>query len=127
MCLGMGLFVFILFETFYISLTCMSISFTRLGKLSFIIFSYRFSIPCPLLFPVPHVADVGKLVVVPESLYIILTFLILFFFLLFKLGVFGFIISQISDLILYFIYSFVDFLVLFLCFLVPFFVCLFVS
>ena len=44
MCLGVGLFASILFGT--VSWTCMSISFTKLGKFSFIIFSNRFPISC---------------------------------------------------------------------------------
>ena len=42
MCLGVGLFASILFGTHCVSWTCISISFTKLGKFSFIIFSNRF-------------------------------------------------------------------------------------
>ena len=44
MCLGVFLFEPNLFGTLCASWTCMSISFTKLGKFSFIIFSYKFSI-----------------------------------------------------------------------------------
>ena len=46
MCLRGGLFASFLFGIFSASWTCVSISFTKLGKLSFIIFSNRFPIPC---------------------------------------------------------------------------------
>ena len=48
MCRGVGLFGFILFGTLSASWTCMSTSFTTLGKFSVIIFSNRFSISCSL-------------------------------------------------------------------------------
>ena len=47
MCLGVGLLGFILFWL-CASWACMSISFSRLGKFSAIIYSERFSIPCSL-------------------------------------------------------------------------------
>ena len=46
MCLGVVLFGSNLFGTLCASWTCMSISFTKLGKFSFIIFSSKFSISC---------------------------------------------------------------------------------
>ena len=46
MCLGVVLFGSNLFETLCPSWTRMSISFTKLGKFSFIIFSNNFSIYC---------------------------------------------------------------------------------
>ena len=49
--LGVDLFGFILFGTFCASWAGMSISFTRLGKLSVIIFSHRLSISCSLSSP----------------------------------------------------------------------------
>ena len=55
MCLGVGLFGFILFGTLCTSQTCMFISFTGLGKFSINVFSYRFSVPCSRsrLLPAP--------------------------------------------------------------------------
>ena len=53
MCLGVVLFVSILFQTLCASWSCMSISFTKLGKESFLslIFSNKFSISCSSSFP----------------------------------------------------------------------------
>ena len=50
-CLGVGLFASILFGTLCASWTCMSISFTKLGKFTFIIFSNRFPISCSFSSP----------------------------------------------------------------------------
>ena len=46
MCLGVGVFASILFGTLCASWTCMSISYTKLGRFSFIIFSNGFPISC---------------------------------------------------------------------------------
>ena len=46
MCFGVFLFGSIFFGNLWASWTCMSVSFTRLGKFSFIIFSNKFSISC---------------------------------------------------------------------------------
>ena len=51
MCLGVGLFASILFGTLCASWTCKSISFTKLGKFSFLIFSKRFPISCSFSSP----------------------------------------------------------------------------
>ena len=51
MCLGVGLFASILFGTVCVSWTCMSISFTKLGKFSVIIFSNRFLVSCSFSSP----------------------------------------------------------------------------
>ena len=46
MCLGVGLFASIIIGTLCASWTCMSVSFTKLGKFSFTIFSGRSPISC---------------------------------------------------------------------------------
>ena len=51
MCLGVVFFGSNLFGTVCVSWTYMSISFSILGKFSFIIFSNKFSISCPSSFP----------------------------------------------------------------------------
>ena len=52
MCLGMGLFPSIWFGTLCASRICMSIYFTKLDKVSFIIFSNRFAFSCSFsLYP----------------------------------------------------------------------------
>ena len=54
----------------------MSISFTKLGKFSFIIVSDRFPISYSLLLLAPHDTNVGPLEVVPEAPYSIYHFLL---------------------------------------------------
>ena len=84
MYIGAGLFASFLFGTLCASWTCMSISFTKLGKFSFFSFSNRLPISCFLFsFWHPYDANVGPLEVVPESTDTILVFLDSFFFLLF--------------------------------------------
>ena len=65
MCLGMILFASIFFWTLYASWTCVYISFTKLGKFSFIIFSNKFPISCsfssPSGTPMMQMLDVLKL------------------------------------------------------------------
>ena len=65
MCLGVGLFASILFGTLCASWTCLSIFFTKLGKLSLIIFSNRFPISCsfssPSGTPMKRVLNILKL------------------------------------------------------------------
>ena len=51
MCLGVGLFASNLFRTLCASWTCTSISFAKLGKVSFLIFSNRFLFFCPFSSP----------------------------------------------------------------------------
>ena len=67
-CLGVGLFGFILFETLCASWNCLSISFTKIGKFSKIIFWNRFSISCSLSsFQHPHDLNVDAFNVIPEA------------------------------------------------------------
>ena len=69
----------------------MSISFTKLGKFSLIIFYISFQfLALPLLLWHAYDLDVGKFGDVPEAPYFILIFLNSFFFLLFSLNVFFF-------------------------------------
>ena len=82
----------------------MSISFTKLGKFSFIIFSNIFSISCSFssLSGTPDDVSVGVLEVVPEAPY---TILVSFGFLFFPscsswLGFFCFLMFQTIDLTL---------------------------
>ena len=76
MCLGVGLFASIIIGTRCTSWTCMSISFTKLGKFSFTIFSDRFPISYSFSSPsgTPYHANVGPLEVVPEAAFTILIF-----------------------------------------------------
>ena len=76
MCLGVVLFASILFGTLCTSWTYIFISFIKLGKFSFIIFSNKFSISCSFssLWH-PYDSNVGTIKVVPEVPYPILIFL----------------------------------------------------
>ena len=68
MFLGVGLFGFILFGFFCAFWTCMSVCFTRLEKVSVIIFQIVFQqLSLSLLLPTPHDANVGVLEGVPEA------------------------------------------------------------
>ena len=90
MCLGVGLFASILFGILCASWTCMSISFTKLGKISFNIFSNRFPISCSFSFPLASLwSKCWSVKVVPQAAYTILIFFGLFLFLMFWLVVFA--------------------------------------
>ena len=79
----------------------MSISLTKLGKISVIIFQISFNF-LPSLLSFHHLPDVniGTLEVVPQTPYTVFIFFG-FCFLLFRIGIFWFLILQIADLILY--------------------------
>ena len=86
----MGLFVSILCGTLCASWTCKSISFTKLGKFYFIIFSNGFRIFCSFFSSSwhPYDTNVGPLEVFPKAVYTILVFWG-FFFLLVLIGFFA--------------------------------------
>uniref|UniRef100_K9IY41 Uncharacterized protein n=1 Tax=Desmodus rotundus TaxID=9430 RepID=K9IY41_DESRO len=65
MCLGVGLFGFIMFGTLCTSRTCLFISFIKLGKFSVIIFSNRFPICCSFSSP----SGTPMIEVAPEAHY----------------------------------------------------------
>ena len=69
MCFGVVLFGSNLFGTLYASWTYMSISFAKLGKFRFIIFSNKFSVSCSSSSPsgISIILDVGTFEVVPEA------------------------------------------------------------
>ena len=107
LCHGVGLFTSILFGTLCASWSCMTISFTKLGKFSFISFSNRF--PLSYSFSSPSVTPMMQMLEHLKLFQRLLTlasfFWILFFFLLFSLVVFCFLIFQIIDLTLSLIHS----------------------
>ena len=106
MYLGVGLFASIIIGTLCTSWTCVSVSFNKLGKLSFTIFPDRFPIFCSVSSssgsPMREMLDLLKL---SQRLLYYPLFLDSFFFLLFYMVVFCFLIFQIIDLILGFIHS----------------------
>lgn len=84
MCLSVGLFGFIMFGTFCASWTWMSVFFAKLGNISAIIFSNRFSfLSLSLLLWYSYNANINMIDVIPEVPQTVLIFKILFFPLLF--------------------------------------------
>ena len=107
MCLGVGLFVSILFWTLCASWTYMSISFARLGKFS-IIFSNRFTISCSFSFPLASLwCKYWNTWSCPRGSLAYPCFLDSFFLLLVLIGCFCFLMFQNADLIfqLHLLYS----------------------
>ena len=101
-CFGVGLFASMLFGTLCASWICMSISFTKLGKFSFIILSNRFPSSCSFsssVTPVMLMLDLSKLY---QKLLPLPSFLG-FFFLLVLIGYFLLPLFQVIDVILGFI------------------------
>ena len=98
MCFGVFLLGSNFFGTLWASWTCMSISFTRLGQLSFIILSNKFSISCssssPSGTPMIQMLEHLKL----SQRFLSLSFLNSCFFILFWLNVYFFLLLQIVDL-----------------------------
>ena len=100
MCLGVFLLGFDVFGTLRTSWICMSISFTRLGKFSFIIFSNKFSISCSSSSPfgTPMIQMLECLKLCQKFLSLSSFFLNSCFFILFWLNVSFFVLLQIADL-----------------------------
>ena len=88
-CLGVGLCGSILFGILCTSWTWMCISFTKLGKFSFLFFQINFQFLPLLLFMNTNDSDVAMFGYVPQS-YTIFIFLNLCFFFLFWLNVYFF-------------------------------------
>ena len=92
MCFGVGLFVSILLRTLCASQTCISTSFTKLGKFSFIIFPNRFPISCSFFSPsgtsMMQMLECLKLSQRLLTLSLLLLLLFGFFFLLVLIGCF---------------------------------------
>ena len=106
MCLGVVLFGSILFETSCAFWTSQSIFFTKLGKFSFLIFSYGVPVFCssssPFGTPLMWMLDLLKL---SQRLLIFFSLFGFFFLLVVLIGWFCFLMLQIIDLILGFIHS----------------------
>ena len=99
MCLGVVLFGSNLFGTLWASWISMPISFTRLGKFYFIIFSNKFLISCSSSSAgTPVIQMLVHWEMSQRPLILSLFFLILFFFLPFWLNAYFFLMFQIVDL-----------------------------
>ena len=105
MCFCVVLFGSNLTGTLYASRTCMFISFVKLGKFPFIIFSCRYSISCSFFSPsgTPGMYLLLDLLKLSQRLLILSSFFNVF--LLVVLIFFFFLMFQIIDLILGFIHS----------------------
>ena len=105
MCIEVGLFGSILFGTLCASWTCMSISFTKLGKFSFLTFSNRFPVSCPFFSPsgtlIMHILEYLKL---SQRLLILSSYFGFFFPFVVLIGCFCFLVFQIIYLIIGFIH-----------------------
>ena len=102
MCLGVGLFGFILTGTLCASWTCVTFSPIKLGKFSMISFSNRFSILCSSSSGIPIIQILLHFILSCSSFNPSLFFLSLFFLFLFFLGVFFYHVLQLTDSILCF-------------------------
>ena len=101
MCLGVFLLGSSFFGTLWASwISWKSISFTKMGNISFIICSNKFSTYCSSSSPFwrSYNSDIGTFQVVPEVRKSLFTFLNSCFFILFWLDVYLFLLFQIIDL-----------------------------
>ena len=106
MCFGLGLFASILFGILCASWTCMSISFTRLRKFAFSLFSHRFPISCSFSSPsgTPMMQTLG-LLKLSQRLFILSSLFWILFHSCCSDWLFFASLFQIIDLILRFIHS----------------------
>ena len=106
MCLGVVLFGSNLFGTLCASWTCMSISFAKLGKFSFIILSNKFSVSCSSSSSGITMIQKMACLEMSQSLHILSSFFLnSCFFFLFWLNVYFFLMFQIVALNLGFLFQ----------------------